>query len=581
MKMMSLRQCVVNPTAAYPPEHILSYSANGPVTWGDFCVRIAAWEQALTAVDQACVALYQRDGAEFLATLIALWRSGKQALLPPSNLPATILAVQQVTCRFAGDFPAIDLVQFAPEVADSLALRTISAPQADRIALTLYTSGSSGAPAAVPKSFAQLDAELHSLELFRGAALAGARITGSVSHQHIYGLLFRLLWPLVSGRAFIDRERDYWEELAEDAAGFAPVAIITSPAHLNRIPPGFSLNRPAAIFSSGAPLAEQASRRASEQLGCPITEVYGSTETGGIAWREQTASTHWQCLPNVEVTVGEETRLLRIRSPHLPDHDWFTTADRAEQGDAGFSLLGRADRIVKVGGKRISLTQVEDEIRRNPWVREVRVTTLALHQDRLGAVVVLFEEGEKYRQDHGKSALNGVFRAALKGCVEPIAVPRYWRYPAELPHNSQGKVTQEALVALFEETARFPSTLGTETVGGVLRLSLQIPPKLLYFDGHFPGNPVLPGIVQVHWAVHYAREYWGDLGEFGGLEAVKFQQLILAQQDLVLELEYVAEKRKLYFCYSRVALSDPDPAESSGDRQTNFSSGRILFNSET
>ena len=124
--------------------------------------------------------------------------------------------------------------------------------------------------------------------------------------------------------------------------------------------------------------------------------------------------------------------------------------------------LGRADRIVKVGGKRISLTQVEDEIRRNPWVCEVRVTTLALHQDRLGAVVVLSEEGEKYRQDHGKSALNGGFRAALKGCVEPIAVPRYWRSPAELPHNSQGKVTQEALVALFEETARFPSTLGTD-----------------------------------------------------------------------------------------------------------------------
>lgn len=568
--IISLRQLLACPADAYPPGHILAYRDAMPITWGEFGIRVGAWQAALETRKEPQVVLYQRDGLEFMAALLAIWRLGKQALLPANNLPATLTRLQQDSHCFVGEFAGIDRVT---PVAGARPLVDIAPVAGDSIALVLFTSGSGGEPEPVAKSFTQLEAELDTLERFRGAQLADACVTGSVSHQHIYGLLFRLLWPLASGRPFIHRERDYWEELIADAHRHSPVVIVTSPAHLERLSSAPFPAVPCAIFSSGAPLSADAAVTACNQLGQAITEVYGSTETGGIAWREQTHGGDWHCLPGVGVAVDTDG-LLQVKSPHLPNREAFITADQARITNAGFHLLGRADRIAKVGGKRISLTAVERLIGQHPFVREVRVTALPERDNRLGAVVILNADGCKFLQDCGKKALNAQLKQGLDQALERIAIPRYWRYPPDMPQNSQGKVTQAALQALFApvSTAAFPLVLGREIQGTVLQLGLEIPPNLVYFEGHFPGNPVLPGVVQTHWAIHYAREYWGDLGSFAGLEAIKFQQLIGPGARLMLELEYAAHKGKLYFSYR---------PEAGLAAATLFSSGRILVNNET
>lgn len=580
--MISLRQLLADPAAAYPAHHIVAYRvvacANSAVTWGEICERVSSWELTLTSVNAGQIALYERDGVEVLAALLAIWRSHKQAMLPANNLPAAITQLCGYTNEFIGDFPALGshgagrVLVINGDTTNNL--QTLEIASADTPALTLFTSGSSGAPEAVAKSFAQLESEIQALETCRGAQLAGACISGSVSHQHIYGLLFRLLWPLSTGRPFINIERDYWEELASDATQHHPLAIVTSPAHLHHLSPITFVRSPCAIFSSGAPLSAQASVAASEQLGCVVTEVYGSTETGGIAWREQTRSADWRCLPAVEVDI-DEAGLLRVRSGHLPQSQWFTTADKAQLTNEGFRLLGRADRIAKVGGKRISLTAVEQLLGRHEFVQEVRVVPLPDRHDRLGAVVMLTVAGKDFLQTNGRHALNERLKAGMDQTLERIAIPRYWRYPEALPHNSQGKVTQAALQALFNDGAglSLPLLIDRHQQGETLRLTFDIPDTLVYFHGHFPGNPVLPGIAQTHWAIHYAREFWGNLGEFVALEAVKFQHLILPRVRVILELEYIAAKGKVYFRYHGENAPQGDPKV--------FSSGRILFNSET
>jgi len=100
-------------------------------------------------------------------------------------------------------------------------------------------------------------------------------------------------------------------------------------------------------------------------------------------------------------------------------------------------------------------------------------------------------------------------------------------------------------------------------------LELFVPANLYYFDGHFPGRPVLPGVVQTHWAIHYGREYWGDLGEFTALEAVKFQRVIVANQTLLLHLEYHQHNGKLYFSYI-----------GNNEQATPHASGRVAFRRE-
>ena len=383
------------PLRIFSDDHMVAHSAGGVRTWGHLCGRISAWEQALAPLAGDLVALHLDDSYEFFAALAGLWRLGKRALVPSNNLPATYAQLATFTPHFAGDFPLAGVI--TPTSTTATPFASIPLPPADNAALVLFTSGSTGAPQPVSKSFAQLEAELDALESRWGTQLAGASIASSVSHHHRYGLLFRLLWPLCAGRPYVVAERNYWEELAEDVRRYQPLALVSSPAHLSRIP---ALEWPeqaqiAAIFCSGGPLALEAALGAKAQLGQPVTEVYGSTETGGIGWRSQDKSSVWHCLPGVEVALASDS-LLQVRSPHLADDNWYITSDRASlEADGSFTICGRADRIAKVSGKRISLSEIERLLERQPGVAQARVLLLPERGERLGAVVVLDNAGNK------------------------------------------------------------------------------------------------------------------------------------------------------------------------------------------
>jgi acyl-coenzyme A synthetase/AMP-(fatty) acid ligase/3-hydroxymyristoyl/3-hydroxydecanoyl-(acyl carrier protein) dehydratase len=569
-----LRHVFVAPSEAFAASRIVACDGAQVITWAYVCARISAWERAFAAVEGELVALYERDSVEFLAAWAALCRLGKRALVPANNLSANCAQLAAITPHFAGDFP-LDHVITAPLDTVDYPLKTLPLADEDTGALVLFTSGTTGNPEPVAKSFAQLETELNALETQWGSQLGDAVITSSVSHHHIYGLLFRLLWPLCSGRQWLVRERDYWEELADDARQYPRVAIVSSPAHLSRIPPldWLAQSAPVALFSSGAPLATAASLTAKAQLGRAVTEVYGSTETGGIAWREQDKGSEWSCLPGVEIALDTTDSLLQVRSGHLPDRDWYTSADRASlEADGRFNLCGRADRIAKVGGKRISLSAIERTLEEQPGVAQVRVVMLPERGDRLGAVIVLDNAGNKRLVDQGKNGINQLLKQALENTVDRVAIPRYWRYLGELPRNRQGKTTQAELAQLFsnDDLPSLPELVGRQQEGDALLLNLFIPANLYYFDGHFPGRPVLPGVVQTHWAVHFGREHWGGLGVFSALEAVKFQQVVTANQTLLLRLEYQRDKGKLYFSYTSGSAAEP----------VAHASGRVVFAQE-
>ena len=95
-----------------------------------------------------------------------------------------------------------------------------------------------------------------------------------------------------------------------------------------------------------------------------------------------------------------------------------------------------------------------------------------------------------------------------------------------------------------------PELLETRREGDLkVTLKLRLPADLLYFKGHFPGAPILPGVVQTDWAIHYGRELLPVQGEFKALETLKFQQILQPGQTPELELEYRPEKGALSFRY--------------------------------
>lgn len=81
-----------------------------------------------------------------------------------------------------------------------------------------------------------------------------------------------------------------------------------------------------------------------------------------------------------------------------------------------------------------------------------------------------------------------------------------------------------------------------DAAGSVLRLKVEASNP--WFEGHFPRLPILPGVVQIGWAEHYACALHGFTPHLAALEHVKFKRPILpgAELDLVLKPDAVAGK---------------------------------------
>lgn len=75
-----------------------------------------------------------------------------------------------------------------------------------------------------------------------------------------------------------------------------------------------------------------------------------------------------------------------------------------------------------------------------------------------------------------------------------------------------------------------------------LTLSLSIPAELIFFQGHFPNAPILPGVVQLDWALYFAHQFFHiKREEFLHIDQLKFTQVIKPNATLFLELKLEGE----------------------------------------
>ncbi|HEU0153720.1 MAG TPA: AMP-binding protein [Arenimonas sp.] len=498
-----------------------------------FLGRVAAWREAFAAREGGDFALYLDDGLEFAAALFGAWAAGKTPWLPGDRLPSTLASLDPHVHGRAGELPDGFLADASPGTP---AAGPALDPETCQV--VLFTSGSTGEPGPIRKSLRQLDSEVAALEACFGATLGNAVVQGTVSHQHIYGLLFRLLWPLSAGRAFARHRVGFNEQLA--ALGDGPLALVASPAHLKRLPENQDWRGLArslrATFSSGGPLPADAAQAVRQLWGQAAIEVFGSTETGGIAWRQSGgAPKPWQPLPGVAWRVQDG--VLAVRSPHLADDDWYRTADRAQAtAGGGFELRGRVDRILKLEERRISLGAIERRLQASPLLVEARLLPLPGHRILLAVAAVPSAEGQALLDAAGKPALVAALRAWLADHADAIALPRRWRFVDALPADAQGKSSQRALAALFRPLLPEPEwQVRTSTSA---RVGLDVQAELAAFEGHFPGATILPGVAMIDWAVRLGRLAFGLEGRFLRMEAIKFMHLVRPGSRLEASLDW-------------------------------------------
>ena len=413
----------------------------------------------------------------------------------------------------------------------------------------LKTSGSTGQPQIIGKTVAQFQAEAEALAQCWGLADEAPvdAVVGSVSPQHLYGLSFRVVLALCAGWPIHRMQCVYPESLLAAALPMRRSVWISSPMLLDalgedRVGPRLrgSVSR---LVSSAGSLSAATSERLHRQLGVLPDEIYGSTETGVIAHRQ--GSGPWQPLPLVQHGTDAEGAL-------WVDSTWSggrrQLADLVSPQGSGFVLEGRRDRIIKLADKRVSLAHVEATLKEHAWVADGACGLSPVHK-RLAVALVLSPEGATAWREQGRASVVNALRDHLRGSLDVVALPRSWRVVHRLPRDVQGKLPLAAWQRLFEARPLAPEWVRLEDGAGdrQARFSGQVPWDLVHFAGHFAEFPLVPGVVELDWAITQARTAFTLPPHLIRTEALKFRQFVRPGDTLELTLDWQPDKGRLVF----------------------------------
>jgi len=537
-------------------DHVVAVQMANTVSTVDFKHRVKKWLTVLSEHEGSRWAVYHADAFEFLAILFALWQLDRTACIPGDNCAGTVERLSNYVDGFVGGFPTGLIIDDTSRSLEDPSTEEWKKLKPDFIALEIYTSGSTGVPKPITKTIAQLEREIDVLES-QWPSQQDCVVLATVSHQHLYGMTFRLLWPFSAGQPFARLLSEYSEDIFHHAQHYAIFSLISSPSHLARMNTVVNWNELTAqcqyVISSSAPLARVDSVNVSRLLDTTVREIYGSSETGAMAWRIQLDCDNdalWQALPKVDLSTASDNTLI-VGSPYLTDNEPLNLPDRVRfHHHEGFELIGRIDNIVKVEGKRVSLTAIERVLLENEWVEQVKALTLNRKRVETAVVIQLTELGEHQLKTVGRKAVIKGIKSGLIGYFEPVVLPRRWRFIEHLPYNAQGKLPMETLRALFEkEPVKWPKINDKLVDDKKATIQCHIPADLIYFDGHFDDNPILPGVVQVYWAEKFGRQLLPVDGRFKRLEAIKFLQIIGPNSWLTISLEYNETNNSLAFKY--------------------------------
>lgn len=402
------------------------------------------------------------------------------------------------------------------------------------------TSGSTGDAKRIVRTEKSLMEDAAALvAAFPDIWLPRPAVVASIRPEHMYGALWRVRAPAVAG-SFVDPAVIVSvEELSAACSRCGRMVFVTTPSFLEKalLHPDFASLKGsfAAIVTSGSLLRGETSLAVADTLGCCPTEIFGSTETGSVAFRRRVEGDTWRVIDDVEVSRSEDGRLI-VDSP-------FAMERPCEMGDIvemisprEFRLVGRADRRVKILERYVSLTDVETALAAHPFVSRVRVETTADAVARLGALIVPSEEGAAALAGGTYAGVSARLRRDLLASSGSLAFPRRIRFVRALPFNEQGKTTAAAARAALSAWCQEPVVLSWQATDTELSARFVFPPDAECFRGHFPGFSVLPGVAQLFFIRHFSRQVFADFPETVTYRRLKFQKVILPSRETTLSV---------------------------------------------
>lgn len=326
------------------------------------------------------------------------------------------------------------------------------------------TSGSTGVARLVMFRPEQLLADVDQIAATMGLSPSMPNL-GAISMAHSYGFSNLVLPLLIHGVPLVWVGGFFPEAVGEALEGpYAPFALPAVPAMWRAwAATGILGGGIRLAISAGAPLGVDLERDVYRRFGLKIHNFYGSSECGGIAYDasetpREDGSFVGMPLRGVTLTTTAEN-CLEIRSSAVAEGYWpqgedgaghlpairggvFTSGDVAEllPGKAGVRLLGRADDLINVAGRKISPASIERILQGHADLRCCLVFGVPSADPSRGEeIVACVNPGD---QAPGKAAFLEALKADVAEHLAPFERPRHWWLCRDLAPDARGKLSR-------------------------------------------------------------------------------------------------------------------------------------------
>ena len=444
-----------------------------------------------------------------------------------SNKNIYLLTESQKINDFKDDYYIAD-----NNISDSVCNYSFSKVDTNKTIINFFTSGSTKESQNIKKTLANLIEE--GLDVTEALNLANKElvIKSSTTFCHLFGMTFGLIFPLCN-RYLIDTERVLYPENLDTKNCF----FVSSPAFLNAIKKHslpFNVN-PIYIIAAGAKLEDDTFGYFEKKAS--VIEIYGSTETGVIAYRKNSCEKNLTIFPNVKIENGEV-----ITSKYIYENKSIIT-DNIEIIDNQISVIGRKDRIVKIYDKRVSLESIENVINNTEIVDRSYCFEF---ENKLACICSLNESGKNLLFTRGINELKKHLKNILRNYTD--VVPQKWCFNNCIPTTQTGKIDKAFINKIFATNFSFPVILDSISSENEIKYKIFFNKGCNFYNGHFPDFPITPGVVQLYIASELANHCFKINTIAGQIKKIKFSNII--HPDTIIELSLIKKESGIEYKYS-------------------------------
>lgn len=159
------------------------------------------------------------------------------------------------------------------------------------------------------------------------------------------------------------------------------------------------------------------------------------------------------------------------------------------------------------------------------------------HDGKLAALVVMNNKGINFVVENSTLDLIKDLKNRLNKKFE--IVPQRWRFTDEIPRKENGKIDRKKIEEVFNLNLSFPLMISREYDMLYAQFEMRFLKTSNFFQGHFEGFPVLPGVVQLYFASYFIKDAFGIDCHCGQLRKIKFTNIIRPDGIVYLRLEKV------------------------------------------